>query len=77
MYLCDTWSFALGEEKCVRTKTERTFGLKRKGVTGRWSIINCAVREILLSTTALGIMQPPVEQVTGTAMSEARRPGEL
>jgi hypothetical protein len=55
--------------------TERTFGLKRKGVTGRRSIINCAVREILLSTTVLGIMQPPVEREKGTAMSEVRRPG--
>ena len=55
--------------------TERTFGLKRKGATGRWRIINCPVREILLSTTALGIRQPPVERVTGTSMSEVRRPG--
>jgi len=45
-------------------------------VTGRWSIINCAAREILLSTTALGITEPPVERVTGTSMSEVWRPGE-
>jgi len=52
--------------------TERKFGLKREGVTGRWRIINCAVREILLSTTAVGITQPPVERITGNSMSEVR-----
>jgi hypothetical protein len=55
--------------------TDRTFGLERKRATGRWKIINCALREILLSATALGITQPPVERVTGTSMSEVRRPG--
>jgi hypothetical protein len=61
----------MGEE------SERMFGLKRKEVTGRWSIINCAVRDILLSTTAVGITQPPGEWVTGSSVSEERRPGGL
>jgi len=55
--------------------TERMFELKRVGVTGRWSIINCAVREILLSTAGVGITQPPVERVTGNSMSEVWRRG--
>jgi hypothetical protein len=57
--------------------TERMFGLRRKEVTGRWSIINCAVRDIALCTAAVGTTQPPGEWGSGTSVSEGRRPGGL
>jgi len=52
-YGCETWSVTLREERRLRVFENRVlrgiFGVKKDGVTGRWSLMICTAHRILLN----------------------------